>query len=503
MNLIFFITPIFLSSFPILFLVSSNLGERITFGQIIGTMSLAGISSLIGTFIFSRIFKDTSKSSIFVCWMIIVFFSYGYLISLLSQVTIFQEPIGRHRYIGPFFLLITAIGFLYVFRYPRKFDNSIKSILVASIALIVFNLILIFSYYYQPRTEILETLNLKEISINYSNEDKPDVYHIILDMYPSQNILQTRFNFDNSKFLDGIQELGFINLEGKSNYIRTKHSIPSTINFIHLNELNKSQLVSVQETEWSFKSSLEGVYAQNLGYKINHLSTNDPQSNFDWMFGDFTRFIVKTSLLRIVEDSPIPIHKLWLSKDSKFFKENIRKLIDVSKDEQPTWTFFYSRPPHPPFIFNPDGSLRNKKQYDRDFATNLTDTWTENTRNMYINQIQYINSELIKTLDQIIKLSDQKPIIIIHSDHGIQNFSGSIGDSKLNDTSKAVLDENFEVLTSLYTANNCKKIDQIAITNVNLVRTILRECFQLEINNLPNNLYWSSRHENEFKLVNE
>ena len=45
MNLISFITPILLSFFPILFLVSSNLGERITFGQISGTIIISGIFS--------------------------------------------------------------------------------------------------------------------------------------------------------------------------------------------------------------------------------------------------------------------------------------------------------------------------------------------------------------------------------------------------------------------------------------------------------------------------
>ena len=54
MNLISFITPILLSFFPILFLVSSNLGERITFGQISGTIIISGIFSFLATYIFQK-----------------------------------------------------------------------------------------------------------------------------------------------------------------------------------------------------------------------------------------------------------------------------------------------------------------------------------------------------------------------------------------------------------------------------------------------------------------
>jgi hypothetical protein len=503
MNFIYFITPIFLSFFPILYLASSNLGERLTLGQIVGTILISGISSIISTYLFSKIFKNIPKSSILICWLIILFFSYGYLISFFSEITILEEPIGRHRYWGTLLLLITIIIFFKIYYSRKNFANLIKSILVASLVLISLNIIQIFVYYSQPRTEILETLNLEELKTNYSNEDKPDVYHIILDMYPSQKILETRFNFDNSIFLEHTEKLGFINLNGRSNYIRTKHSIPSTINLVQLNELNQDQLLSVQETEWSFQSSLEGFYAKKLGYKIHHLSTNDPQSFWGWMFGDFTRLIVKTSLLRIVEDSPIPINKLWIAKDSKFFKKNINKLLEISNDNESTWTFFYSRPPHPPFIFNKDGTLRDKKEYDQDFATNLTDTWSENTKEMYVNQIEYINTEFLKIFDEIIKSSNIKPIIIIHSDHGIHNFSGSIGEEELNDISEAVINEHFNILTSLYTVDNCRKIAEKDITSVNIIRTILRECFEFDIKNTSDNSYWSHRHKNEFISVKE
>ena len=111
-----------------------------------------------------------------------------------------------------------------------------------------FNLIQIFIYYSSPRTEILEILNIEELETTQSLKNKPDVYHIILDMYPNEKVLQSRFDFNNLEFLTEMKDLGFNNFNGRSNYMRTKHSIPSTINLIHLNELNSNQLKSIQET---------------------------------------------------------------------------------------------------------------------------------------------------------------------------------------------------------------------------------------------------------------
>ena len=322
-------------------------------------------------------------------------------------------------------------------------------------------------------------------------------------MYPNEKVLQSRFDFNNLEFLTEMKDLGFNNFNGRSNYMRTKHSIPSTINLIHLNELDSNQLKSIQETEWSFKKSLEGYYAKKLGYKINHLSTNDPDSILGWMLGDFTRVLVKTSFLRIIEDSPIPINKLWIVKDSSFFNNNLNKLEKISTDQDSTWTFFYSRPPHPPFIFNQDGTLRNKKEYDQDFATNLTDTWSENTQKLYINQIEYVNKELLKTLTKILENSKVNPIILIHSDHGIHNFSGNMGDEKLDNTTEKVLEEHYNTLTTFYSVDSCEKIDNHEISNVNLILTILRECFGLNISNINDNSYWSPRHQNKFIPVIE
>ena len=146
MNSISFITPILLSFFPIFFLASSNLGERITFGQIAGTIIISGSISFLATYIFSKIFHNSFKGSIFICWLVIIFFSYGYLISFLSEITIFKEPIGRHRYLGTLLFFATIIIFFLIKNSKKSFNNFILSILVSSLILIFLNLIQILIF---------------------------------------------------------------------------------------------------------------------------------------------------------------------------------------------------------------------------------------------------------------------------------------------------------------------------------------------------------------------
>lgn len=199
-------------------------------------------------------------------------------------------------------------------------------------------------------------------------------------------------------------------------------------------------------------------------------------------------------MLRVIDDSPIPIHKLWINKESKFFKDNMKLLADIPLNEKPTWTFFYSRPPHPPFIFNPDGTLRSRENYDSDFPQDLTGTWDQNAKSRYIDQIKYVNDSIINLVNEIITKSKNEVIIIIHSDHGVKDLSGVIGDEELLDQSDKVLSEAFSVFLSFYSQNCNPKFS----SNVNIIRSILRTCYDLEIDDIDNSSYWSPRNGTEF-----
>jgi hypothetical protein len=69
----------------------------------------------------------------------------------------------------------------------------------------------------------------------------PDIYYIILDGYGRSDTLEQVYGFDNSDFLAGLQELGFVVAEcSQSNYAQTELSIASSTNLLYLESLGDS-----------------------------------------------------------------------------------------------------------------------------------------------------------------------------------------------------------------------------------------------------------------------
>ena len=73
--------------------------------------------------------------------------------------------------------------------------------------------------------------------------EKPDVYYIILDCYPSGNFLRDKMQFDNSAFDSTLRTYGFKVISSKSNYNKTAFSIPSVMNFDYL-QIDASKAIS-------------------------------------------------------------------------------------------------------------------------------------------------------------------------------------------------------------------------------------------------------------------
>jgi hypothetical protein len=62
-----------------------------------------------------------------------------------------------------------------------------------------------------------------------------DVYYVVIERYPSREILANEFGFDNTEYLDALRARGFVIPSGvRGPYPKTPHSISSTVNMDYL-----------------------------------------------------------------------------------------------------------------------------------------------------------------------------------------------------------------------------------------------------------------------------
>ena len=478
--------PLIIGIFFILFLYSNNLGEGIKPFEVISLFFIVGIFSYSIYLISFFIYKNSSKASFYSLILLFIFLSYGYFYDLLNEI-IFINELSRHRYLVPLILIYLLIQLILLKKKEWELKNFHKIFFMTFLTLIVINLFSIISFDLRPSNPLFETKN-----INVKNEynDLPDVYHIVLDMYPTEDILKTRFEFDNSQFVNELESLGFRKEDMRSNYISTMYSIPSTINMKHFHDATQEEINYMHETHYSFNKSVEAYLAKKIGYEIYEISTDDIKGFYGYFLGDFSRIFFRTNFIRVIDDYFMISNDLFKNKNQKYFKDNIDELVKISTNNETTWVYFYSRPPHPPFIFNEDGSKNLDTNPYNEFAEDLTDIWDKEDKLDFIEQLKYLNNEVIDSIENILSNS-KNSIIIIHSDHGIHNFYSKYNYETNEEISKEAYEELFSTINFIYTPNKCISNDYKIGTNINIISTLFRKCFKLDIEDSENIQFWS------------
>jgi hypothetical protein len=75
-----------------------------------------------------------------------------------------------------------------------------------------------------------ETTAISELNedIPLRSEIRPDIYIIVMDGYACEDVLKSLYQFNNSKFIEQLEELGFyVADQSHSNYVQTIYSMAS------------------------------------------------------------------------------------------------------------------------------------------------------------------------------------------------------------------------------------------------------------------------------------
>ena len=311
----------------------------------------------------------------------------------------------------------------------------------------------------------------------------PDIYYIILDAYGRSDVFADVYGFDNGDFIDALASLGFyVAPESRSNYMLTKLSIPSSLNMQHLNGLSWAEIRALPGMT-SVENTYSGRIAAALGYKHQKaISTIEPDVDSSAserakriILSDFSAMLLNSTLAR-----PSGIQRLWAKQGSEFFEANLRSLMDIPQDPDLTFTLAYSMPPRPPYIFDRDGRVRPKTSYL--FRGNV---WQK--KDLYIDQLIYVNQVVEEVMRAILERSATEPIIIIQGDHG----PSSEHDVRAPNPSDLAIFERIGILNAYYFPEYCRSSLYPTVTPVNSFRLAFDACLGTDLGLSPDTSYWS------------
>lgn len=442
--------PILYGLYPVLFLMSANLGE-IPFQQSWRAIVMLVLISFIIWFVIKLALKDKQKSTLITTFLLISFFSYGHLYNYLGQEEIVGGVLKRHRYIIPFFVGAILLSSWWVIKKTRNLDSISRTFNIVGLALIIFSVYQIAFFeirsFYKEQAENVEFAGEIDDTSLISITNYPDIYYIILDSYGREDVLLELFNYDNASFLGELRETGFFVANcSTSNYGKSVFSLASSLNMNYLDQLDDNasletsngnpDLISFRSlikdsevrrflesngyTTIAFANGYHWTEWDDADYYFSYSANEDIVIDIFAPINDFEALLIETSAGMLFYDFFNVIDTDFEVDDGnekKIAKDHTRRKYQYnrvsytlnmlegvpSSIENPKLIFVHLIPPHGPFVFAADGSfISNQKEINPG----------------YLDQITFLNQRVLTIIGNILQNSKRQPIIIIQGDHG-------------------------------------------------------------------------------------
>jgi len=507
--------PFLIAFFPIIAVYSVNIGLIQLEQFIFPTLLIVG-SALLFFLCLKYILKNGKKAALIVTLAFIIFFSFGHVYNMLNQVSIGDTDLGSNRTLLPIFVISFGIGSFLIIRTKRTLDNATSivntisvvfiTVIVAMVGIEAFGCdeCLIQQTYSLGifSNQIMDSpLYFEEHSFSVSESGSlPNVYYIILDGYPRNDVLKKHLDFDNNEFINFLKQREFYVAENSySNYSLSSTSIPATMNMNYINFLTDE----LGEDSRSYDPLLGkdfGLYADNqviknfksMGYKVAKIGSV-PMYLHEIPLADLSLCYKSIHLMdnrlfdTVARTSMIGYFIERWSEDLQ------RQIILCAFEELPKISSYYEEPvfvwshimlPHFPLIFGPNGESITPGQslLTMNHPEYTDDSW--DVKQQFVQQIQFTNKKSIEFIDKILE-NEKRSVIIIQSDHG-SAFGVNLQDPTDDDVFQRL--SNFNAI--YFPDEKHREMLTYDRTNVNTFRIVFNTYFGSDYEMLEDKTYW-------------
>jgi hypothetical protein len=444
------IHPLLAAAYPVVFLFAINAAEQVTLAPLWLPLGLAVGGAALVLVVLGLALRNWWRAGLLTTVAVIGFFGYGHAWNAASSVLTSQWPLIVA------WVLVIGIGFFAAWHAGRFTLPATRALnLIAALALLlnawsVAGTMVAFGAV-DATDPGLGTLQLEPPDPG----DLPDVYYIILDRYAGSTALRDVYDFDNEPFLTALEERGFeVPRHAHANYIKTPLSLGSSLNMDYLD----ADALKAEATEGKDREPIHRVLRDHLvvptalkeiGYRYVHISnwwtptmTNvDADRVFHYEGQDeFSTVLAQTTLLRAFSEPDAAPTDPW---DWRVLREHtlyeLQKLDEVPDLPGPKYVFAHILLPHPPFVFNADGTFTGRQQVDE-----LGDVES------YARQLSYGNTRILAAIDNIIEHSPNA-VIMLQADEGPfpARYEADEWGFEWRDATDAELEQKFGILFAM------------------------------------------------------
>ena len=499
--------PLLVAAFPVIFLFASNIREQLSLEPLLvplGIVLAVAATGLLIAVLLSRLLGvAVARSALVASLLLLLVLTYGHAWNLVGELA------GLHR------VLLIAWGALFVvgtvlisLLRPGAIARLTTAVNVVAGILIVINLIPIGDL-------LLRTSSIGEPTTESPRAGQPasgagrDVWYLIFDRYAGSPALRELYGFDNGPFLDALRDRGFVVADGATaNYLKTAHSLASSLN---MEELDAAALAAEASTpdDWTpLYRRLQTSHAverflHDRGYRYLHLGLRrgatyaNEAADVTFLLGDTTEFsaVLADTTLLIALESILP-EEVAIGTDAVYPAQTLFQLDELERiAEAPGLNFVFAHLllPHPPYVFNADGSRVTAEQ-----RASRTDD------ELYLEQLRYANARILTLLDRMqTGPPDTWPIVVLAGDEGPfpPRYAADEAGFAWRDATPEELLRKFSILTAVSVPGvDAAGLEAAGfgdtITPLNLFRSVFNAAFDAGLPILPdrNWIFVDQRH---------
>jgi len=480
--------PFLFALFPIMFLWSQNTGRIFLPEMFISMGGMAVITTLLW-FLVNLPIRDIHKSGFVVSLFILFFFSYG---SLLSMVTEAEEALALWIICISFFIFIS----LFVLRTRRNLSVLSTFLNVTAISLITLQVLILLPGYGRILVAANSIKKSEHAALTESRSMvRPNIYYIILDAYGREDTLKRVFSYDNTDLLNYLRRKHFyVADKSNANYPLTQLSLASSLNFDYLDPRaftpgqsidSFSNLVGTNKVMEVLKSRGYMIVTLNTTAQIGYSSLAEIHIRPRFGFPVFKETLVEMTPLSYV-------FKNFLFRQTQAHRRKIlfalTYLDNVRSVRKPVFVFAHILCPHPPFVFDREGrGVHDDRKFTYDDCYYLTEEiGAAEYRREYREQMIFLNRVVKAAIDEILSQARGPLVIILQGDHGPRS-TGNWDDLRTVDFS-----ERMGILNACFFSDQDYSRLYDTITPVNTFRIVFNKYFHAGYPLLPDRSYYVS-----------
>ena len=491
--------PFAFGIFPILSLVSTNIGEMFLV-EAIAPIAIALVTSGVFYIALRTVLRDSLRRGV-----VITIFWVGFY-TAAPVIDAFRAHLGLNSIGNAFHWAFTAavgiLGLVGLVLWLRKTTRSFAGV-TAFLNVVALCTLMVPLTLAAIRISPMRYVEAPTLSIDAANIDPasyPDIYFVILDAYTREDYLRQVFDHDNGPFLDALRDRGFyIADKSRSNYIFTQMSLASTLNQEYVAEDLLENVVenwdaAVPRLSGMIWNSKTAAFLKERGYEFitfpSYIASTEIRSADRYIepkasggLTEFQRALINRTPVRILA------HRISSPRMFQFFFP-FDAIASLEARGRPMFVFAHIMAPHLPHTVDADG-----RHYD------APPSYIEG----YRNEVMYLNKRVEEMVASVL---DSRPnsVFIIQGDHGPWSDWDGNADGRQDPwqgTREDYIRDRSAILNAYYFPDGGYDALYAEITPVNSFRVVLNRFFETDLPLLEDKTFLFNEDASEYSVIRE